>query len=624
MGNLRPTPSRRSLPLALYVFAAVLVVRLFVLLRLTASPLLLPQQGDTHFYNDWALRILHGQWTDHQAFYGLPLYAYLLALLYKVAGYTPFVPAFLQACADSATAAILFKMVAHLLRAGEAHDELIASSGRIEFAERVGLLAAAVWAFYVPAQAYAAILMPTVLAVFVFWFVVAQVVERERSPQPLVTLLLGLLIGFSAMGVATTLFLVPLLTAALLIRWKLEEARQLIPRFILVVLLLTGVGVGMSPCWGHNYFAAHDPVFLSAHSGINFWIGNNPSATGYPRFDEVRAGQAEMLHDSVAIAERAEGKPLKRSEVSSFWSAKARAYIRGDIIGWVRLLGQKVWNFWNAYQYDDLSVVAKLRERSIILPGPRFGFLAALALAGMPFALRSFPRSRWILVAVLLQMAALLPVFVTERYRLAAAPGLVVLAILGLCSLWRSCILLRFRSVTVYLALLATSVSLVSRTPTDPQLWALDPYNAGLEALEAGDFVTAEAKLQLARSYVYDNPEVNLALGNLRLEQGDPNAARSFYDQAIECAPQHKAALNNRGVLELDAGAWQQAGEFFMRALHADPRDAKSHFLLAKAFMGAGEFRAAVTESEAATRLDSQQAEFRALRDMLLAQVQSH
>jgi hypothetical protein len=55
-------------------------------------------------------RILRGEWTDFRAFYGLPLYAYLLAGLYKVFGFSPFVPGFLQACLEAGTAAILFQI----------------------------------------------------------------------------------------------------------------------------------------------------------------------------------------------------------------------------------------------------------------------------------------------------------------------------------------------------------------------------------------------------------------------------------------------------------------------------------------------------------------------------------
>src|SRR5204862_7010051 len=80
-----------------FLFAAVFLFRLVGLLRLTASPLLLPRGSDLQFYDDWAKQILHGQWTDHQAFYGLPLYPFLLAVLYRVLGYSRLIPGRLQA-----------------------------------------------------------------------------------------------------------------------------------------------------------------------------------------------------------------------------------------------------------------------------------------------------------------------------------------------------------------------------------------------------------------------------------------------------------------------------------------------------------------------------------------------
>src|SRR5438067_318015 len=107
---------RGSPRLAHYLFAFVFLVRLIALARLTSSPFLLPSSGDMHFYDDWARQILHGRFTDHFAFYGLPFYAYLLALLYKVFGYSPFVPGFLQACLDAGTATLLYKIAVRAFR----------------------------------------------------------------------------------------------------------------------------------------------------------------------------------------------------------------------------------------------------------------------------------------------------------------------------------------------------------------------------------------------------------------------------------------------------------------------------------------------------------------------------
>ncbi len=379
------------------------------------------------------------------------------------------------------------------------------------------------------------------------------------------------------------------------------------------------MGVGTSPAWLHNRFVAHDPVFLSAHSGVNFWIGNNPSANGYPHFPPgLRAGQKAMLADSITGAETAAGRPLKRSEVSAFWSAKAQAYIRAHPGEWTRLLLTKVANFWNAFQYDDLSIVSSLREQGVTFPGIGFGLVAALALPGMLFAVFLVPGSRWILAAVLLHMASLLSVFVTERYRLAAVPGLLLFAAFGLREFWRHCITSRYRPAALYAVLLAIATWAVSVRRGDAELWALEPYNSGLHALEANDLDVAEKKLTLAHAYSPQNAEANFALGNLRLARGDRVRAALCYQETLALDAHHKGALNNLGVLALESGQADRAAQFFERALALDPADAKSHYLLARAALDAGDIPRARAEVDKALEIEAGQPVFIEFRKQVL------
>src|SRR5437588_4875457 len=103
-----PTSGRFPLGFAQLILTGTFALRLWDLVRLTHSPLLLPSRGDMHFYNDWAQAILHGQVAQPLAFYGLPGYAYLLAALYEIFGPNPFVPALLQAAADAGVAFLIY------------------------------------------------------------------------------------------------------------------------------------------------------------------------------------------------------------------------------------------------------------------------------------------------------------------------------------------------------------------------------------------------------------------------------------------------------------------------------------------------------------------------------------
>ena len=597
--------SRLRLQPVHYVFAAVLLVRLFVLGRLAGSAFLLPTRGDMHFYDDWAQKVVGGQLTDHHAFYGLPGYAYLLAGLYKLCGYGPYVPELLQALLDAGTALLLYKISVALAPQPNGRRGQIA-----------GLMAAAAWAFCVPAQTYAAVLMPTAWFIFVFWFILWRIIKSQSAPVWWEALLLGLLVGLTATAIATILFLIPLLVCAIGLKPAIPARSHF--RIIGCALVLLGIASGTSPCWLHNYFIARDRVFLSAHSGINFWIGNNPDANGYPRFPPgLRAGQAAMLQDSIDVAESVAGHPLKRGEVSQYWSAKASDYIADHPLAWLRLLGLKLRNFWSAFQYDDLSIITNMREQGVTFPGIYFGLLAALALPAMILTWNTARLGRWITGAIFLQMLALLPVFTTERYRLPIVPGLAVFAAFGLVTLFSNLAAGNVRPVLSYAMLLMVSTLFVSWPQRGLSLWALDAYNSGWQALESGNLSLAERKLELARAYVPDNAETNFALGNLKLAQNDTSAASSLYLTTLRLDPRHRGAINNLGVLALENGQPEVAEQRFREALAIDGRNPKTHFLLAKTLIAKGQNGNARAEIDRALALKPDQPEFKELREQI-------
>ncbi len=603
-----------------YLFAFVFLLRVLSLTRLTSSPFLLPSGGDMRFYDDWAQHILRGELTDHLAFFGLPLYPYLLALFYKVIGYTPFIPALLQTLADIITATLIYQISVAVFGeradgSGEREDSSFLSHrrGRV-----IGVSAAVAWALFVPAQAFSLVVMPTAFAVTALWLVIAWIIKHPVMPGPVRSSVLGALVGLAATAVATILFALPLLLAAIFIKPAKAPRRptQWRSRVAAAALLLLGAGLGTGPCWIHNYFVARDPVFLSAHGGINFWIGNNPASKGYPNFPAgMRAEQASMLQDSTTLAEAEVGHPLPRSEVSAFWSAKAKAYIAAHPGAWMRLQWQKTLNFWNAFEYDDLGVITKLRESGVIWPGLHFGVAAALAIPGIVLALRAFPASGWILAGIFAQMVSVLPVFVTERYRIAAVPGLLIFACFGLCRLAQSCSVRGFSTIALYLIVLLAGTAFVSMPRTDPALWALTAFTSGRQALDSGDFTRAEQELQRARAYVPDNPETNFALGNLRLGQAKRAEAKSLYEIALHLDSKHKGALNNLALLALEEEQPPLAMEYLRRALEQHPQEAKTFYLLSKAHLASEDFPNARIAIERALERDRDRAEYRQLQE---------
>jgi len=253
----------------------------------------------------------------------------------------------------------------------------------------------------------------------------------------------------------------------------------------------------------------------------------------------------------------------------------------------------------------------------VVFPGVSFGIIAALAIPGFLFGWRPAGRSRWIIAALVLCTLSLLAVFITERYRLVAVPGLLIFAASGLLTFWESLTAGKFRVAAVYIVTLIAATTVVAWPQRDPSLWALDAYNSGWQALESNNLALAEKKLAVAYAYVPGNSETLFALGNLRFAQNDRAAAESFYLATLNADQKHKGAFNNLGVLAIDASQFDDAEKWLRRAEDVDPRNAKTHFLLAKTLLGKNARPAARTEIDAAIALKPDQPEFKALKQQI-------
>jgi hypothetical protein len=594
-----------------WIFFLCFFVRLFAAGRLAESAHFIPDGDDTKYYSDWALRIVSGKWTDGQAFYGLPGYPFLLAALYGLMGFNPYAVAVVQAFVESATSVVICHL--GIVSFSTARGKDCKNDDRMALG--VGCLAAVGWIVFLPAQAFSIILMPTCWLVLAFWGCVLWILTLKSASIWRPWFPLGLVLGFVAMLVATILFLVPLAIAAIGLHLFLRSDAPWIARAgrcaAAIVILISGVVLGASPAAFHNYFIAGEPVFLSAHSGINLWIGNSPVANGYPKIpDGMRASQDGLLRDSITFAEREAGSKLTRAEVSAHWSAKAKQWMRENPEAWRKLMARKLVNVWNAYQYDDLSIISMLREQGVLHAGLRFGVVAALGIPGLILVLVCGRRGRWIAAAVLLHLAALLPVFVTERYRLCAVPGLLLCGAWGLFVLRRWLLEKRWLPAGSYLAGLGCAVWFVTVPRGDETIWSLDAFNTAVRALQTENFPLAERKLAIAHAYTPESAEIHFALGNLWLAKGDRDRAKNSYRLALRLDPQHSDAWNNLGVLALEEDRYALAAQFLENAVRFEPQDAKSHYVLARAYLKMGRHTEAQQAIEQALKLRPAQQEF--------------
>ncbi len=583
----------------LTVFAGSLLVRLGALVRMESSPFFDQNRGDSAYYLGWAARIAEGIWTDGKAFYGLPLYPFCLAGWQTAFGDPVWPGLLINAVADALLAFVIFETVLRII-AGDLAEGAVPPL--------VAAGAAAAWIFFRPAAALAASLMPNTLAVLAFWLVVRRLV----APAPLAAagraLSWGAFLGFGSLLSANLLFLFPLLG------WKATRPPWATAAGRLALLAL-GVALGAAPAWTHNYFAARDPVFLSAHSGINFFIGNHAGANGYPRFPPgLRSSQEGMLQDSIRVAEKEAGRPLLRSEVSAYWTAQARTYIREHPAEWLALLGRKVRNYWSAFQYDDIAVITPLREWGVIWPGLSFGCLVLFGLPGLLWGAWRYPAARWIAAALGLHLASLLPVFVTERYRLCAGPALCIGLGLGAWFLMRALAQRSWAALTGGAAGVAAAGALAFWPLGLDGLAALDDLNMARVLLEEDRMAEALPRLERAAAAGPNDSGVNFLFGNYWMKLRNFPAAKASYRRVLLLDPTHAGAWNNSALIALEEQNWEVAERFLLHALPGSSDPAKVWYLLARSRLGAGDLPGATDAIRRALQARPDQPQFLALR----------
>src|SRR5262249_31608451 len=145
--------------------------------------------------------IANGQLFDSQAFYGEPLYAFVLGALFRLGGVHLFFISALQGVLDAVTGVLIFRVA------------LLAFTHSRRQAIWIGTSAALGWALFVPAAGYCGFLLSVFWIVTAWWFCVWWLLQRRACASLLEWFIVSLVIALMAMMSATILSLIPLLFA---------------------------------------------------------------------------------------------------------------------------------------------------------------------------------------------------------------------------------------------------------------------------------------------------------------------------------------------------------------------------------------------------------------------------
>ncbi|MGC3968000.1 MAG: tetratricopeptide repeat protein [Pirellulales bacterium] len=402
-------------------------------------------------------------------------------------------------------------------------------------------------------------------------------VPREDEPAPLARnyLGLGVVLGILSLSRENSLAWAGVVVVAL---WTAQSAATMSGRARNVGLFLLGLVVALAPAAIRNRVVGGEWHLTTSQFGTNFYIGNNSDADGMYRSLIAGRGQAKYeREDAVALAEREVGRKLTPREVSQYWFARSKIWMREHPADFLRLLGRKTRLTFNNVeigdtedQYAFAEASSELRRLTQLLP---FGLIAALAAVGI-FATRGRTRELWVLYALATVYAAsVIAFYVFSRYRFPLVVLMLPSAAAGVIALFDGVRRRDLRSLGQYGAV-GVVIGLVAFWPVK-EAWpakfaATSHYNFAVSWVEQNRLSEAESAYRRA---VALRPEYAVAWNNLgellhRLKRDDE--ALAAYDQALKQNERFATAMSNRGVIFLERGDEPAAERDFRAAIAAD------------------------------------------------------
>jgi 4-amino-4-deoxy-L-arabinose transferase-like glycosyltransferase len=488
-------PAERASRLWLFVaLALTFLLRLWFVLSMRGQPFstIGPQMLDSYYYHKWAVDIISGKFWGSGVFFLRPLYPYLLALVYAFLGQHILAVQFIQTVMATVSCFLFYDTTRRILGARPA-----------VFAA-FGFALTGVLVMYTGALLY--VEMTVLLSLLYLWLMFAA------GGRILLWVLAGVSFGLLVICRPELFIILPFLLLWLWRRGSAGRARLLTMAAVaLAVIAVVPV---------RNYIVAKDPVLFTAHSGINFYYGNNPTADGtWQPTRELEKGGGFSLERLAQASRTIDGRQVKASVASSYWMRQGLAFITHQPGAYLKLLGRKFLLFLSDYEVpnDYYPETARAASLPLRLAFVSFGLALGLGLLGIVWA---WPRRAQVLPVYLFiagYIVSALLFYVLSRLRAPVIPFLLMFAGYALSEFVDALRQRRVRRATVGAAVavvvyVVSAIIPVNRKSYSAQAWT-QTGNIYLEQQEfikaAGAFTRALVALP---SYNYARYSLVLAL----------------------------------------------------------------------------------------------------------------
>ncbi len=588
------------------IFLLALFLRLVYLYQFKQNPFYDSPIIDALSHYLFAKRIAAGDWLIK----GLvtprvPLYVYFIAVIFKIFGI-------------GFTAARVVQMIL-----GSLNCVLVYFLGKKVFSRNVGIIAAFICSIYGVFIHFDAQFLNVGLAIFFnisFLLALLYTIDNSRIWKWLGC---GILFGIALQVSANVILFFPLMLLWVYLfdnKPNAEVKNFRYKKIIPFLSILVGIILMLMPFAIRNYFQGQDFVLLSSTAGINLYIGNNPYADGKtaiaPSRDYSYSGWKDNVWvSSIKTAERIEGRKMKPSEVSGFWTFKAMRFIIRNPVKWFNLLARKFYYFFNAYEIPENQSIYFFRIWSPLLQilvfsrgfiSLPFGIICPLALLGIAV---SFKREKSVILLdlfILSQFLLMIIFFVVSRYRIAVVPYFIIFASNALVWFIDKLKQREYKTLTLSLILLFIMFAFVNTRFFDvakdnKSRWF---FNLGAAFRYKGHIQKALKSFENAQRLDPNNLDAIYNLGVLYLEKGEYEKAIAKFQETIKGDADDSAAYSNIGISLAKQNRIDEALVYYEKAMVIDPDDVGTMVNIGAAYIQKQQFIKALKVLQQAKSMD--------------------
>jgi 4-amino-4-deoxy-L-arabinose transferase-like glycosyltransferase len=149
-------------------------------------------------------------------------------------------------------------------------------SKRIFGRRSIALLSAVMAAFYPSLIYHAAFIWSTIVFVFLITVLILLFIKIAERPNLINIILCGFVMGFTALTDPAILPYYPLVILWLFFNFNSKKL-FIVKKISIMILIMAAI---IAPWTIRNYLVFNKIILIKSNIGYNFWIGNNPYATG--------------------------------------------------------------------------------------------------------------------------------------------------------------------------------------------------------------------------------------------------------------------------------------------------------------------------------------------------------